>query len=336
NWECNILFFFDDSGDFSILENESMKISLWIGCLIPENSYAPLTKKFIKWEGTLKSYERKKGEAKGTLLTAKSRDAFFRLINNVPSMLVYPTILDLKAQKQCMPQSITKEAYENSLKNIVKIKSEKFKQEELLQANRIKNMSDVQYLKLMTLGTCIVELLRHSLTFRVHGKYETNWKDITYFVDRSSARNSREEKVFRRSIQWFLFNSTRRMPILLPDDMFFTNHPFIKNFDTPNGIDMEKLFKNINFEDSLNQIGLRIADIIANTLFRLLNDLENKNGMLRYYKRIMRHNYLGSNSNLGFIFFPSDKQKAKTVYLKEYAILQHIISKINNGRPDLN
>jgi hypothetical protein len=331
-WRKEILLFFDDSGDFAIHKGGEQKVSLWIGCLIPENRYSQLTNKFIKWEKSLHRAEKKKGEAKGALLTKESRDTFFSFLNDEHSLLVYPTILDLDTQKKYIPENLTREMYEDAMNNIDKLEATEFKQEEILQAKRIKNLSDEQFLKLLTLGTCIIELLRHSLTYRIHGEYVPFWEDITYYIDRSSAKNSREEKVFSRSIRWFLYHSTKKNPLLLPDDMFFTNHPFMKKFDTPHGIDMEKLFKKITFEVSFSQIGLRIADIIANTLFRVLHDLENKKGMMKYYKKIMKHSYLGPYSNLGFVIFPSREHELESTKLKKYAILQKIISDMDTEK----
>lgn len=147
-----------------------------------------------------------------------------------------------------MPEDLTKEIYEYAISIVNQIKKENFKQQEILQAKRIKNLSDEQFLKLTTLGTCIIELLRHSLMYRIDGIYEAYWKDITYFIDKSSAKNSREEQVFRRALRWFLFNNTKKRPILIPDEIFVTDHPFIKNYDTPKGLhfrDEDTLIHNV-------------------------------------------------------------------------------------------
>lgn len=285
----------------------------------------------MKWEESLQPCEKKNGEVKGALLRNYSRDSFFDFINKEPSLLIYPTIVDLIIQKKYSPENVTRDLYDYAIALTHKIKSKKLKQEEILQAKKLKNISDEQFLKLSTLGNCILTLLRSALTHRTHRRYDSYWSDIQYFIDKSSAKGSREEQVFRRAIRWFVFNTTKKHPILIPDEMFFfKNHPFMSKFDTPHGIDMERLFEHIFFENSSAHIGIKIADIIANSLYRVLNDLDNKKGMLKYYKKVMIHSHLEPNSNLGFIIFKSKKDDVLDTRLNKYSILQKIIYNMNH------
>lgn len=324
-----MIFFFDDSGDFSSPSGTKHKISLWIGILIPENCIERIENKFKEWEGITQPREKERGEVKGSLLKMETRKLFFDFIENEPDLLIYPTIIDLQIQKKYAPPLTSKGMRDYGMDASEKIKSKQLKDQTILHSKRIGNLSNEQLLKLMTLTTCVIDTLRYSILFKCYPILEQFWNKVNIWVDMSSVRrNTREEQVFRESLGWMLYNYTKRRPFELIKEVHNKDHPFIKNFDTPRGINGRKLFRNLYFETSKNHWGLRFIDIIANTLYKALYDLSNTKGMLPFYKKIMKHNILGPKSNLGFVYFPSDQSLSDQIIASKYAILQQIIASI--------
>lgn len=233
----------------------------------------------------------------------------------------------MQIQKEYTPDNMTGELRDYAIKTLTGITSKELYNAEELQAKRIGNLSDCQLLKYITLSVCIIETLRYSILFRNGKSIKQYWDRIRIFIDRSSTKgDSREELVFRKSLGWFLTNYTKKYPFEVIEEIHNEKHPLIKKFDTPKGFDGKKLFKHIYFEDSKDHCGLQIIDIIVNTFYKALNDLDNTNGMLKYYKIIMMHNPLEPNSHLGFFFFPSKANNVGVQRAKKYAILQEIIA----------
>ncbi len=286
-----------------------------------------IEKRFTEWEHNLSDGEKEKGEVKGKLLSKESRNEFFNIIGNESDILINPAIIDLQIQKEFIPENMTEELLDLNMKNIAGISSEELKSEENLQARMIGNLSDSQFLKYMILEVCIIETLRFSILFRNSENIKLFWNRIKILVDRSSTKeNPREEQVFRRSLGWFLSNHTKKKPFELIEGVHDKNHPFMKNFVTQKRYAGRKMFKHIYFKNSQDYMGLQIIDIIANSLYKSLNDLDNSNGMLNFYKKIMRHSPMGSNSNLGFFYLRSEIQNSSPLRAKKYAVLQEIIA----------
>ncbi len=287
-----------------------------------------MEEKFIEWENGLHKDEKDSGESKGSLLSIESRTRFFNeVLNTEPDVLIFPTILDLQIQKEYMPVCISDELSDYMLSNLHNVPQSEFRNKEISRSKMLRNLSSEQILKFLTLSVCVIDTLRQGFIFRSHGQFKKNWSRIFVWIDRSSVRdNSREELVFKNSLGWLLRNYTKRRPFELIEEIHTPDHPLIKNFCNNDGFDGEKLFRNIEFANSRSISGLRITDIITNTLYRVLNDLENSDGYLNFYEKIMKHSGLGPNSNLGFYFFPSKFQKVGQCDAKKYAVLQQILA----------
>jgi hypothetical protein len=318
-------FFFDDSGNFSFPKDNKHKISLWAGIAIPETRIKEIESKLRNWENILKSNEKKNGEAKGSLLRLQSRKIFFDFMDNESDIIIYPTVIDLQEQKKILTSDLPQLMSEYGIKLTSKIYNNEIKYSTEIQSKRFKNLSAQQILKVMTLGICLIETFRHTIIFRSHNHLRSSWDQVEIWIDRSSRRQeTREEQVFLESLGWLIYNYTKKEPFSLIAEIHDKNHPFVINFDTPNGINGNKLLSNLNFEDSTKHWGLRFADIAANTLYKALIDLNNTKGMLPFYKRIMKHNHLGPGSNLGLLLFVPGG--GKKISAPKYSILKRMLS----------
>ena len=193
----------------------------------------------------------------------------------------------------------------------------------------IGNLSNEQLLKCQALIHCIIEILRHAVIFRSDRDFRNCWNSVRFWVDKSSTRpGNREESVFWESLGWALQNYTKKNPIELLNWIHDGQHPFVKKYEREGHIDGKILFKDIGFVFSKTSWGLRLADVFANTMNRVLGDLDNKTGMLRFYQEIMRHSILGLNSNLGFIMLVDSQDLKNNIRAEKYAILQQILASL--------
>jgi len=326
-----LLFFFDDSGDFSLPEGHSHKVSLWSGVAIPETLLSEIESGYKAWKVTLSANEKVGTEVKGSRLSMESRRQFFKMLSAKAGLLFHPTIIDLEAQKRLIgSKEITQIAKNTGVQRSASVPHKSIKEETELQAKQIGNLSEQQLLKIISLGHSIFQTVRLSIMFRSKGKNRSCWNNVELRIDRSSRRNSREEQMLRTSLGWYIFNSMESHPFILVEEIHDKTHPFVKRFSTKRGIDGKKLFRDsIEFADSKQHIGLSIADIFANTLYLVLNDLNNTKGHLTFYKDIMAFSELTPGPNLGILLIdPEDSVSRESVSREveqKYSILMRIL-----------
>lgn len=317
--------FFDDSGDFAIPLGSDDKVSLWMGIGIPETCIERIQKKYLAWEDITKTRLNVQ-EPKGCMLDETARSQLFREIEDESDLLIQPGIVDLQIQKKYMPIDMPSVMRSLGIDASKRMKDKASRNILETHGRRLGNLSKEQLLKFMVLSFCIVETLRHCILFRSHDAFRECWNDVVIVIDQSSqANNSREELVFKESIRWALHNITKRNPFGLIEGIHDKDHPFIKKYDSEKGIRGEELFQNMSFENSNRSWELRLADIIANTMFKSLNDLENTSGMLTYYKKIMKYSPLGPRSNLGFTCITGSSELGDKITAPRFAILQRIL-----------
>jgi len=320
-------FYFDDSGDFSLPKEDEEEVSLWVGIVIPETCKKSVSKKYLTWEKEVCSKGSCHKEIKGSELDLFSREMLFAYLHDERDILIQPAIVDLQTQHRLSPAGINIFLRELAYANSAHLASAAEREQVQLHGRRIGNLSEEQILKFFTLTHCMIESIRKALLFLSHGQYSACWTDIHYWVDRSSKKPlSREESVFRESLGWALHHFTKREPIELLEWIHSDQHPFVKNFVTKDKINGKRLVKNIHFDDSCKNWGLRLADVIANSMKRALSDLEDKNGMLHLYDMIMEHSPLGPLSNLGFVVITDESSISEKLPLGRYAVLQQIIA----------
>ncbi len=321
-----MLFFFDDSGDFSLPEGHSHKVSLWSGVAIPETILSEIESSYKAWEVTLSTNEKLRTEVKGSRLSMESRRQFFKMLSAKAGLLFHPTIIDLEAQKRLFgSKEITEIAKNIGVQRSASVLHKSIKEETGLQAKQIGNLSEQQLLKVISLGHSIWQTVRFAIRFRSNDENRSCWNNVELWIDRSSKSNSREEQILRTSLGWYLFNSTKNDPFILVKEIHNKTHPFVKNFRTKRGINTRKLFRDsIKFADSKQHIGLSIADIFANTLYLVLNDLNNTKGHLEFYKDVMAFSELTPASSLGILLIDLEENVSREGEQK-YSILRRIL-----------
>jgi len=319
-------FYFDDSGDFALPKGGEEKVSLWIGVLVPEMCKASLERRYTEWEEEVRRRVGGRAEIKGSRLDLTSRELLFAALHQESDILIHPAIIDLQTQCRFPSAGTNKFLKELAYVNSEHLESEGQREQVRLHGRRIGNLSDEQILKFFTLTHCVIDSVRKAVLFRSHGQYRECWTDVHYWVDKSSTSPfSRDESVFRESLGWAVHHSTKREPIDLLEWIHTDQHPFVKNFVAGEKIDGKRLFKNISFEKSSNNWGLRLADVVANSMNRALEDLDDKRGELHLYDMIMEHSPLGPCSNLGFVVL-TDGSVTEEIKLGRYAVLQQIIA----------
>lgn len=137
---------------------------------------------------------------------------------------------------------------------------------ELLR-NQLRKMSASDYLK----AIMIIECYRDWIQIFPFDYFYTNIKRDSWLLEHVFDMQSTPSK-FVRIIYALLYLTTNSLagvnfPLYLPEK-WPKNHPFFLNYDTPEGTDMKKLLINRRCGDDKQDIGLKIPDLISNTLLR--------------------------------------------------------------------
>ncbi len=117
--------------------------------------------------------------------------------------------------------------------------------------------------------------------------------------------------------------------ILSPEFPEFQDHPFVKKYETPGGVDLTKLMRgNIRYESSETCWGLQMANIVANALYGVVHDLNNSKGMLPFWKRIMKNCHCGPAIGPGLFVVGNAEagERKPPLNLPKYSIFSRMMS----------
>ena len=161
----------------------------------------------------------------------------------------------------------------------------------------------------------IYKTLDHMLVYYLDSKYEFCFNHINIIVDRKNPTKITDyEKLTRDGIPLFCYNLSKSNPLGVVTEVWNADHPFRKNFECEGGIDLSKVLSNISFKDSKSEYGLRIADIIANTLYMCLKgDIDYK-----VYRKMTTNFATGPKVGPNLILMGDEKKNGRMKVPQKY------------------
>ncbi len=286
-----MLFYFDESGDFVVPDDDSHRCGVVCGVVIPKTIAGSLQEEYLTFVASLASAEKKDNEPKGYLMTDESRQRFCKLLQRWPQVLVTPTTLDLSIKRSRYPNGIgihmKDRLYEDA--KICVYDTMREQTEEL--GRQWANLSEIQGLRLIALTSCFWEAIQHTVIFHSDTEYHSCWDSLSFVVDAVQTQPlSREEKVFQIMALMWLCAWSKHRPLITIDEIHTDDHPFIQKYGTDKGFDLGKiLYGNITFSSSKESWGLQIADICANIVYQAVHDLNNYRNRLPIFRQLMRN-----------------------------------------------
>jgi hypothetical protein len=292
-----MLFYFDEAGDFALPRDDTHKVAVCVGFVLPEGSREHLNTLYQSWAQTLRPEECDRGEPKGARLRDPSRKRFFDSLDTVPDILVGSVFMDLGLQQTFGGADLIRSTREEGLRRAPEFEDGAVRDLVTQLARRFGNLSEPQVLRLFTLASCLELTLRHALLFRAGGHLASCGERIELLIDRTTTRrNSREELILRDGLPAFLANRSEREPFMTIEGVVGPDHPIERLYSSDVGFDGQRVLNALSFVDSRTEAGLQVADILANSLLLALNDLNNVRGQLKWYRRVMGHSIQGPGS----------------------------------------
>lgn len=321
-------FYFDESGEFSIPSDKNKHaVSIVMGVAISEMILNQLFNDFKKFLLNLKSCELENGEPKGYLLTNNHKKDFCDLLAEFDGISLTPVTLDLSLLSNSQYLNTSKIFSDYLAGYSIKMKYKKAQDQLLLLSKQYKNLSNQQALRIYSIAYCFKMALEHSFLFLSNRGHENSWESVRFEIDRVQKNtNSREEKVFSILILGWLDGWSRELPIYFVKEIHTRDHPLVKKYGDENGVDIAKMIKNnIYWGNSKNSLGLQIADIASNIVFKAAYNLEKDKESLMLFSSLMNSSYYGAKKGPG-LFSPvldgvNDAKKTS----KKYKILSEVM-----------
>lgn len=275
--------FIDESGDFNL---DSDKISLVTSLICTDNIYEDI-RCFIQSIDKGKATNIK--ELKGVNISDIDRFKVCKFVyKNRKEIKIANTIVDLKDFQRDLLVKFRIMQRDTFIKNRELYVSKGGKSDNILNHfNKIikiseysSRLSDEEFLQFLVEFENIKDSLQFSLVYFIDWKYAHNFEKYNFIIDRKGSNSlSKMEKFLKDNLCPFLHGRTvtNQMEFMDVVDTWTEKHPFIKKFTvTGEGgkrdIYLNKIFyNNLYFQDSNTSYGLRLVDIVSNTMYRYFN-----------------------------------------------------------------
>lgn len=287
-------FFIDEAGSFRVPSSaETHRVAVAAGLAVADHAWEDLASRFRMFSAGLAPRERDKGEPKGRLLTAEHQAEFAELLAASEGVCLAPVTLDLSSLSGA--ETAFQEVHLRVSRLAERMIYPSAQAQMGLLAKQVRNLSQEQVLRLYTWSYCIHQLLEHAILFLSHGRTAASWNAVAWEIDRVQIRRgSREEQVASVMLYAWLVAWSQARPFGLAEWIHTADHPFVKNFDTPDGINLGKLVRDaMHWGTSRDSPGLQMADIAASIVHRAADQLDDREGAVSRYGTLMRSSPYG-------------------------------------------
>jgi hypothetical protein len=137
-----------------------------------------------------------------------------------------------------------------------------------LLARQASNLSPEAAFRLGAWAFCVRQCLDDSIASHSGPEFHDCWSDLSFEIDPvQRSAGSREEQIFTRMLPGWVTAWSRRRPFMLITEIHTEHHPFVRNWETEEGIDLRRMFHgNVRFCPSHASAGLQLADMAASVV----------------------------------------------------------------------
>lgn len=288
-------YFIDEAGDFQIpISAGEHRVAVASCVAFTDLAWRSAEAAFRDFKSTLTTKEFARGEPRWHLLTEQHRTAFCDLLASVDGLSFTPVLLDLShlagRDDQWLDKMLAKLDNQPDLMVYPTMKHEI--RELGLQA---RNLSKVQHLRIYAWAYCLKQALYHSIIFLSGGPHAHSWHGVSISIDPAQPRTgSREQRVFSIMVLAWLMGWSRRDPFITVEGVHTADHPFVRLYETADGVDLGKLVRaNIRWQASNVSTGIQIADLAAGAIYKAAMELTPGSESIKHYASLMRCSFYG-------------------------------------------
>ena len=169
-----------------------------------------------------------------------------------------------------------------------------------LLAKQAGNLSVPQTLRLTATARCIMRAMEHAVIRFAGDCYRPSWSAIRFELDAVQTRpGSREQRVFETLLPAWIAGWSVKNPITLVEELHTPDHPFVKQFDRAEGIDVGTILRdNVHWRTSASNLGIQIADMVATVVSRAVHGITTPRE-LKDYGTVMKRAMVGRGGDIG-------------------------------------
>ncbi|MGD0653096.1 MAG: DUF3800 domain-containing protein [Thermoguttaceae bacterium] len=269
-----MFFYFDESGGFET-QPQGHRAGIVVGVVLPESTRDNVFGRFQKFLATLSPNEYDRGEPKGARLSDDSRSRFSKLLADCQDLLLAVTMLDLTPLAQLDAKTLCESIVKRLNWWAGQCRYQTLRDEVTLLAKQAGNLSVPQTLRLAATARCIMRALDHAVIRFAGDCYRPCWNAISFELDAVQTRpGSREQQVFETLLPAWITAWSIKNPITLVEELHTPDHPFVKQYDRANGIDLGAILRNnVHWRSSAGNPGIQIADMAATVVSRAVHGI---------------------------------------------------------------
>jgi hypothetical protein len=294
-------FHFDESGTFAVPSAaDQHAVGIVVGVDIPEADENEVFSRYEHFIGGLSKSELKNGEPKGNLLSEIHLRDFAEMLAACEGVLLNTTLLDLTSLADGRHQDVIQSMQTKLQATAEQCVHQTMHDQMDILRRQCRNLSPAQLLRIFAWAICLNDSLRHCILWRGREEYRDCWHEIEFSIDAVQCKEgSREREAFEKLLLGWLTAWSRENPITTVQEWHTADHPFVKLYETDDGIDLGRILRgNVKWRSSNDSLGLQIADIGASIVRRAtrgLVDIET----LRTYGSLMRRSVLSPKYAVG-------------------------------------
>jgi hypothetical protein len=262
-------FYFDESGDFSIpVARTQNAVGVSMAVVIPDETQAQTLGDFDAFVHGLPRAAFQDSEPKRNLLDTTARRQFVEFLSACDGILVCPIMLDLTALTGRADVDVQGAVVAKLEAYATKCKHPKMQEQVALLARQFRRLSLEQSLRLATWARCIMRSLHDSIITHSAERFHASWNHLRFEIDPvQRSPGNREEQVFNTMVLAWVCAWSEAYPFTTIEHIHDSSHPFVRNFDTPAGINFGKIIQgNLHYPLSNDSKGIQIADMAASVV----------------------------------------------------------------------
>jgi hypothetical protein len=159
-----------------------------------------------------------------------------------------------------------------------------------LLAKQVGNLSVPQALRLVATARCVMRALNHAVIRFADDFHRPCWSTVSFDLDAVQTRpDSREQRVFETLLPGWITAWSIKDPIALIEEFHTQEHPFVKQYETNDGIDLGAILRgNVHWQTSAGSPGIQIADMAASVVSHAVHGITTGRELRDYGTVMMR------------------------------------------------
>lgn len=302
-------FYFDESGNFKVPDDPSEhSVGIVSGIAIPDSQEPHIFQEFDAFVSSLPPSAFKNGEPKGRLLDDGKRTELVNVISELPiGILFCPTVLDLTSLAGKSDANVSSEVSDKLTEIEPHCGNPEFKKRVQSIAVKTKEMSNQQMLRLLAWARCIYRCINESVFWYSFDRYRNDWSTLRFEIDPVQQCGGDEAEVFDFLLRQWIVAWFQQQPLMIARETLTPDHPFMKTWNTPHGVNAKKMFDhNIHYVSSCKSKGIQLADMTASIIRRAL--LNSSADNLFDYGMLMTRTLGDPRRAAGIFFFGTEEE----------------------------